>query len=205
MRVSRLFAVLLLGVMVSGLSGCGYNDLQTKDESVKASWSEVINQYQRRADLVPNLVSTVQGYAAQEKSVLTEVTQARASVGQMKITPEMMNDPEAMKRFNDVQGELTNALSRLMVVSENYPNLKSDALFRDLSAQLEGTENRISVARNRYIEQVQIFNTTVRQFPTNITAKVIGMSPKANFTVENEAGISRAPKVNFNTAPAPAQ
>ena len=205
MRVSRFFAVLLLGVMLSALSGCGYNDLQTKDESVKASWSEVINQYQRRADLVPNLVSTVQGYAAQEKSVLTEVTQARASVGQMKITPEIVNDPEAMKRFSDAQGELTNALSRLLVVSENYPNLKSDALFRDLSAQLEGTENRISVARNRYIEQVQIFNTTVRQFPTNITAKVIGMPPKANFTVENEAGISHAPKVNFNTTPAPAQ
>ncbi len=183
------------------LSGCGYNNLQAQDEAVKASWAEVLNQYQRRADLVPNLVNVVQGYAAQEKDVLTQVTNARASVGSLKLSPESMNDPEVMKQFSAVQGELSSALSRLLVVSENYPNLKSDSLFRDLSAQLEGTENRIAVARNRFIEQVQVFNTTVRQFPENLTAKVIGMKPKEGFTVDSEANIMRAPKVDFNPKP----
>ena len=198
MRVSRFFAVLLLGVMVSALSGCGYNDLQTKDESVKASWSEVINQYQRRADLVPNLVSTVQGYAAQEKSVLTEVTQARASVGQMKITPEMVIDPEAMKRFSDAQGEFTNALSRLLVVSENYPNLKSDALFRDLSAQLEGTENRIAVARRDFILAVQKYNTEIRTFPGRLWHSVMYSDLPIREPFEaTTPGAEKAPEVKF--------
>ena len=202
-RLISLFTFLLL---LSGLSGCGYNSLQSEDEAVKAAWSEVVNQYQRRADLVPNLVKTVQGYANQEKTVLTEVTQARASVGKIQVTPDMVNDPAAMQKYNEAQGQLTNALSRLLVVSENYPNLKSDALFRDLTAQLEGTENRITVARNRYIESVQAFNTTARQFPTNITAKIFGLKPKPNFTVEDEAAISKAPQVNFDnqSAPAPA-
>jgi LemA protein len=201
-RFSGLFALFLL--LTGSLSGCGYNNLQAQDEAVQAAWSEVVNQYQRRADLVPNLVSTVQGYAAQEKDVLTQVTEARASVGKVQVTPDMVNNPAALNQFASAQGDLSNALSRLLVVSENYPTLKSDTLFRDLSAQLEGTENRITVARNRYIEQVQTFNTTVRQFPENLTAKVIGMKPKANFSVENEAGISVAPKVNFNQTPAPA-
>lgn len=199
-RFSAVLALML--VIVSSLSGCGYNNLQTQDEAVNAAWSEVVNQYQRRADLVPNLVSTVQGYANQEKDVLTQVTEARASVGKVQITPDMINDPEALKRFSEAQGQLTGALSRLLVVSENYPMLKSDALFRDLSAQLEGMENRITVARNRFIEQVQAFNTAVRQFPVNLTAKVIGMKPKANFTVNNEDAISVAPRVNFNQTPA---
>lgn len=200
-RLISLFTFLLL---LSGLSGCGYNSLQSEDEAVKAAWSEVVNQYQRRADLVPNLVKTVQGYANQEKTVLTEVTQARASVGKIQVTPDMVNDPAAMQKYNEAQGQLTNALSRLLVVSENYPNLKSDALFRDLTSQLEGTENRITVARNRYIEAVQTFNTTARQFPTNITAKIFGMKPKPNFTVEDEAAISKAPQVNFDNQPTPA-
>ena len=180
------------------LGGCGYNNLQAQDEGVKAAWAEVLNQYQRRADLVPNLVSVVQGYAAQEKEVLTQVTNARASVGNIKVTPDILNNPEAMKQFGAAQTELGTALSRLLVVSENYPNLKSDGIFRDLSAQLEGTENRIAVARNRFIEQVQIFNTTVRQFPENLTAKIFGMKPKESFTVDSEASIMRAPTVNFN-------
>lgn len=185
-------------LLSSLLSGCGYNNLQAQDEAVKAAWSEVLNQYQRRADLVPNLVSVVQGYAAQEKEVLTQVTNARASVGNLKLSPETLNDPAAMKQFSAAQGELGTALSRLLVVSENYPNLKSDNLFRDLSAQLEGTENRIAVARNRFIEQVQAFNTAVRQFPENLTAKVIGMKAKEGFTVDSEASIMRAPQVDFS-------
>lgn len=197
-KLGNGFLIAALFLLSSLLSGCGYNNLQAQDEAVKATWSEVLSQYQRRADLVPNLVSVVQGYAAQEKDVLTEVTNARASVGNLKVSPETLNDPEAMKQFSAAQGELSSALSRLLVVSENYPNLKSDNLFRDLSAQLEGTENRIAVARNRYIEQVQIFNTTVRQFPENMTAKVIGMKPKEGFTVDSEANIMRAPKVDFN-------
>ena len=166
--LAAAFATLLL-------SGCGYNDLQRQDEQIKSAWSEVVNQYQRRADLVPNLVSTVKGYAAQEQQVLTEVTNARASVGSIKATPELLNDPAAFARFQAAQGELQSALSRLLVVSENYPQLKSDALFRDLSSQLEGTENRITVARNRFIKAVQEFNTTVRSFPTNLTAMLFKM------------------------------
>lgn len=185
------------------LSGCGYNDLQRQDEQVKSAWSEVVNQYQRRSDLVPNLVNTVKGYAAQEQQVLTEVTNARASVGSIKATPELLNDPAAFARFQAAQGELQSALSRLLVVSENYPQLKSDALFRDLSSQLEGTENRITVARNRFIKAVQEFNTTVRSFPTNLTAMLFKMNVKPNFTVDNEKAISVPPKVDFSKPAAP--
>ena len=194
---AAVFATLLL-------SGCGYNDLQRQDEQVKSAWSEVVNQYQRRADLVPNLVNTVKGYAAQEQQVLTEVTNARASVGSIKATPELLNDPAAFAKFQAAQGELQSALSRLLVVAENYPNLKSDALFRDLSSQLEGTENRITVARNRFIKAVQEFNTTVRSFPTNLTAMLFKMDVKPNFTVENEAAVSKPPSVDFGKTPAPA-
>ena len=202
-QFGRRFYIAVLLLLSSLLSGCGYNNLQAQDEAVKAAWGEVLNQYQRRADLVPNLVSVVQGYAAQEKDVLTEVTNARASVGSLKLSPETLKDPAAMQQFGAAQAELSGALSRLLVVSENYPNLKSDAVFRDLSAQLEGTENRIAVARNRYIEQVQVFNTTVRQFPENLTAKVIGLKTKEGFTVDSETTIMRAPKVDF-TQPKPA-
>jgi len=194
----RHFAGLLAVFATLALAGCGYNDLQRQDEGIKAAWSEVLNQYQRRADLVPNLVNTVKGYAAQEEKVLTEVTNARASVSAIKATPELVNDPVAFQKFIKAQSELTGALSRLLVVSENYPQLKSDALFRDLTAQLEGTENRITVARNRYIKSVQEFNTTVRQFPTNLTAMIFKMEVKPNFTVENEGTISTPPKVDFN-------
>ena len=188
----------LLFILVSALSGCGYNDLQTTDEQIKASWSEVVNQYQRRADLVPNLVNTVKGYAAHEKDVLTQVTQARAQVGAMQVTPEVLNDPPAFAKFQAAQGALSGALSRLLVVSENYPQLKADANFRDLQAQLEGTENRIVVARNRYIKSVQDYNVTVRSFPSNLTAKMFGFQTKANFTVDNEKAISVAPTVSFD-------
>jgi LemA protein len=196
----RLFAVIAL--VASLLSGCGYNTFQTTDESVKASWAEVLNQYKRRADLVPNLVSVVQGYAAHEKDVLTQVTQARASVGGINATPELVNDPEAFAKFQAAQAQMTSALSRLLVVSENYPQLKADANFRDLQAQLEGTENRITVARNRYIKSVQDYNVAVRTFPNNLTAMMFGYKPKPSFTVEDEKAISEPPKVNFNTAPA---
>lgn len=192
--VSVLSSVLLL----VGLGGCGYNDLQRQDEGISAAWSEVLNQYQRRSDLVPNLVETVKAYAAHEAGVLTAVTEARASVGSMKMTPELANDPEALARFQAAQGNMTSALSRLMVVAENYPQLKADRNFQDLAAQLEGTENRIAVARKRYIEAVQEYNTTVRSFPTNFTAKIFGMEKKPNFTVENEKAISTAPKVDFS-------
>lgn len=201
----RKLAGLLAVVATVTLTGCGYNDLQRQDEGIKASWSEVLNQYQRRADLVPNLVNTVKGYAAQEEKVLTEVTAARASVAGIKATPELVNDPVAFEKFIKAQGELQGALSRLLVVSENYPQLKSDALFRDLTAQLEGTENRITVARKRFIDSVQAYNTTVRSFPTNLTAMMFNMSVKPNFAVENEAAISRPPTVDFGAAaPAPA-
>jgi LemA protein len=191
------------------LSGCGYNSMQSQDEQIKGAWSEVLNQYQRRADLIPNLVNTVKGYAAQEQQVLLGVTQARAKVGSIQATPELLNDPAAFAKFQAAQGELSGALSRLLVVSENYPQLKSDQNFRDLQAQLEGTENRITVARNRYIQSVQAFNTTVRQFPTNLTAMMFGYKPKPNFAVENEAQISKPPTVDFGGAapvaqPAPA-
>jgi LemA protein len=185
------------------LAGCGYNTLQTQDEQVKSAWSEVINQYQRRADLIPNLVNTVKGYAAQEQQVLLGVTEARAKVGSIQATPELVNDPQALARFQAAQGQLTSALSRLIAVTENYPQLKSDQNFRDLQAQLEGTENRITVARNRYIQAVQNYNVTVRSFPQNLTAKMFGYQPKPNFTVDNEAEISKPPAVDFS-APAPA-
>ncbi|MEP6657546.1 MAG: LemA family protein [Betaproteobacteria bacterium] len=184
------------------LAGCGYNDLQRQDEGIKASWSEVLNQYQRRADLVPNLVNTVKGYAAHEEKVLTEVTNARASVAGIKATPELINDPVAFQKFIEAQNQLQGALSRLLAVSENYPNLKADALFRDLTAQLEGTENRIAVARNRYIKTVQEYNTTVRSFPTNLTAMIFKMPVHPTFTVADEAAVSAPPKVDFNRPPA---
>ncbi|HEX8741251.1 MAG TPA: LemA family protein [Casimicrobiaceae bacterium] len=199
----RKLATLLAVIATLSLSGCGYNTLQTQDEAIKAAWSEVLNQYQRRADLVPNLVNTVKGYAAQEQTVLTEVTNARATVGSIKATPELVNDPVAFQKFIAAQNQLQGALSRLLAVSENYPQLKSDALFRDLLSQLEGTENRIAVARNRYIAAVQAYNTTVRQFPTNLTAMVFKMGIKANFTVTDEAAVSTPPKVDF-AKPAPA-
>jgi len=186
------------------LSGCGYNTIQTQDEQVKSAWSEVLNQYQRRADLIPNLVNTVKGYAAQEQTVLLGVTQARAKVGSIQMTPELANDPAALKKFQDAQGELSGALSRLLVVTENYPQLKSDQNFRDLQAQLEGTENRITVARNRYIQSVQTYNSFIRSFPVNLTAMMFGYKTKANFAVENEAAISKPPSVDFAPAPAPA-
>jgi LemA protein len=192
-----LMMLALLGVAL-GLSGCGYNSIQAQDEQVKAAWSEVINQYQRRADLIPNLVNTVKGYAQQEQDVLLGVTNARAKVGSMQVTPELVNDPQAFAKFQQAQGELTSALSRLLVVVENYPQLKSDQNFRDLQAQLEGTENRIAVARQRYIKTVQEYNTTVRQFPVNLTAMVFGYKAKANFTVENEAAIAKPPAVDFS-------
>jgi LemA protein len=180
------------------LSGCGYNTLQSTDEQIKASWAEVLNQYKRRADLIPNLVNTVKGFAAQEKDVLLGVTNARSKVGGIQATPELINDEQAFSRFQHAQGELSNALSRLLVVVENYPELKSDANFRDLQAQLEGTENRITVARNRYIKAVQEYNITVRSFPSNLTAMLFGFQIKPSFTVENEQEISSAPAVDFN-------
>lgn len=186
-----------LALLFSLLTGCGYNRIQQRDEAVKAQWSEVLNQYQRRADLVPNLVNTVKGYAAQEERVLTEVTNARARVGSINISAEQAADPTKLVEFQKAQSELSGALSRLLVVSENYPQLKSDAAFRDLQAQLEGTENRIAVARNRYIQSVQDYNTMVRKFPVNLTAKIFGYALKPNFTVENEAVISRPPTVEF--------
>ena len=192
------------------LSGCGYNTLQTQDEGVKAAWSEVVNQYQRRADLIPNLVATVKGFAAQEERVLVGVTEARARATSIQVTPEVLNDPEALKKFQAAQGELSSALKSLLAISENYPDLKSDQNFRDLQAQLEGTENRITVARNRYIESVQAYNGSVRQFPTNLTAMMFKYAVKPNFTVENEAAISAPPAVSFDgpaaaPSPAPAQ
>jgi LemA protein len=197
--------LLMTFALATLLGGCGYNRLQSMDEGVKGAWAEVVNQYQRRADLIPNLVNTVKGYAAQEKDVLIRVTEARAKVGSIQATPELLNDEGAFAQFQQAQGELSSALSRLLVVTENYPQLKSDALFQDLQAQLEGTENRIAVARKRYIESVQEYNTTVRQFPVNLTAMLFGMKVKPNFTVENEAAISTAPKVDFGTgAAAPA-
>ncbi len=186
------------------LTGCGYNTFQTTDEQVKASWSEVINQYQRRADLVPNLVATVKGEAKFEQDTLTKVIEARSKATSIQATPELVNDPAAFQKFQAAQGELTGALSRLMAVSENYPTLRANQGFRDLSAQLEGTENRITVARNRYIKSVQDYNVTVRSFPSNLTAMVMGYKEKANFAVENERDISKPPSVGFDTGPAKA-
>ncbi|WP_158753154.1 LemA family protein [Dyella sp. S184] len=202
MKLLRNFVLLLLAV---SLTGCGYNAMQRQDEAVKAAWSEVINQYQRRADLVPNLVNTVKGYAQHEEKVFTEVTNARAKVGSIQMTPELANDPQALAKFQAAQGELGSALSRLMVVSENYPTLKADGLFQNLQAQLEGTENRVTVARNRYVQAVQDYNSMIRTFPNNLTAKMFGYTIKPNFSVDNEKAISTAPTVDFgNSAPAPA-
>ncbi|WP_269790176.1 LemA family protein [Stenotrophomonas sp. Iso1] len=211
----QFLRLMLLVVAAISISGCGYNAIQQKDEAVKAGWSEVLNQYKRRADLIPNLVNTVQGYAQQERQVLTEVTNARAKVGQIQVNAD---DAASLQQFQQAQGELGSALSRLLVVSENYPTLKSDQNFRDLQAQLEGTENRITVARGRYIQMVQDYNTYIRSFPQVITAKMFGYAAKPNFTVENEAQISQPPEVKFGNpqpaaqpqqspppAPAPAQ
>jgi LemA protein len=201
----KLLRAVALFLVIATLSGCGYNAIQREDESVKAAWSEVLNQYQRRADLVPNLVNTVKGYASHEERVLTEVTNARAKVGSIQATADLANDPAALAKFQAAQGELTSSLSRLLVVSENYPQLKADGSFRDLQAQLEGTENRVAVARNRYVAAVQSYNVLIRSFPNNLTAKVMGYQIKPNFTVENEKAISTAPTVDFGTAaPAPA-
>jgi LemA protein len=191
---TRLLAIFALAASL--LSGCGYNTIQITDEQVKATWSEVINQYQRRADLVPNLVNTVKGYADHEKEVLTQVTEARARVGSVQATPELANNPQALAQFQQAQSGLSSALSRLLVVAENYPQLKADGVFRDL----EGTENRIAVARKRYIQAVEVYNVGVRTFPNNLTAMLFGYEVKPNFTVENEAAISAAPKVEFGGA-----
>jgi len=195
--VLRWLALSLAVLAAPFLSACGYNDFQAKDEATKAAWSEVVNQYQRRADLIPNLVNTVKGYASHEKDTLEAVTKARAAATSFQITPEVLNDPAAFQKFQRLQGELSSALSRLMAVSENYPQLKADQSFRDLQSQLEGTENRITVARQRYIKSVQDYNVLARSFPTNLTAKVMGYQVKPNFTVENEKGISTAPAVKF--------
>lgn len=197
MTIQRsLFAFLTLLTSLL-MTSCGYNTLQAQDEAIKAGWAEVLNQYQRRSDLVPNLVNTVKGFAAQEKEVLIQVTEARAKVGSVQVNADSVNDEAALKRFGEAQGALSSSLSRLLLVTENYPQLKSDALFRDLQAQLEGTENRITVARNRYIQAVQSYNTTVRSFPSNLTAMATGMQIKPSFTVENEKAVSTAPAVNF--------
>ncbi len=199
----RFFKLLILMIFLLFLGGCGYNTLQSTDEQIKAGWAEVVNQYQRRADLIPNLVETVKGFAEQERDVLLGVTNARAKVGAIQATPELVNDPQAFARFSQAQGELSSALARLLVVVERYPQLKSDANFRDLQAQLEGTENRIAVARNRYIQAVREYNVVVRSFPSNLTAMLFGYKEKPQFTVENEKEISKPPKVDFGT-PAPA-
>ena len=202
----RVLQALLLVVAATLLSGCGYNTIQVQDEATKSAWSEVVNQYQRRADLIPNLVNTVKGFAAQEQAVLIGVTEARARATQVQVKAD---DPASLQQFQAAQGELSSALSRLMVVVEKYPELKSDQNFRDLQAQLEGTENRITVARNRYIQAVQDYNVTIRRFPTNLTAMIFGYKVKPNFAVENEAAIAKPPTVDFSTpsatpAPAPA-
>lgn len=198
----RALLMLIAVTFAFVLSGCGYNSIQAQDEQIKAAWAEVLNQYQRRSDLVPNLVNVVKAYAAHEKEVFAQVSDARASIGTIKITPELANDPNAVAKFQQAQAQMGSALSRLLAVSENYPNLKADGVFRDLQAQLEGTENRITVARNRFIKSVQDYNTTIRSFPSNLTAKVFGYTTKPGFAVENEAAISTAPKVDFN-APSP--
>ena len=195
--MQKIYLKLFTVVLLLNLSGCGYNTFQSLDEEAKASWSEVLNQYQRRADLVPNLVNVVKGYAAHEKEVLTEVANARSKVGSMQVTADVLNDPETFAKFQSAQAQLTGALSRLMAVSENYPNLKADQGFRDLQAQLEGTENRITVARNRYIETIKNYNVAVRSFPENLTAMMFGYKTKPSFSVENEKSISVAPTVNF--------
>jgi LemA protein len=189
---------LFAAIAALSLSGCGYNDFQRLDEGVKAAWSEVINNYQRRADLIPNLVATVQGAADFEKSTLVELTNARASVSAIKATPELINDPEAFAKFQAVQSQMTGALSRLLAVAENYPQLTATKEFGELRAELAGAENRITVARGRYIKSVEAYNILAREFPTNLTAMVFGYQPKANFTVENEKAIAVPPKVDFS-------
>jgi LemA protein len=204
----RRFWTALAALATLSLTNCGYNVIQSQDEQVKSGWSEVINQYQRRADLVPNLVNSVKGFAQQEKDVLLGVTNARAKVGSIQATPEVLNDPAAFAKFQAAQGELTQALSKLLVVTENYPQLKSDALFGNLMTQLGATENGITTARNRYVKAVQDYNITVRSFPNNLTAMLFGYKEKPNFSVENEREIQTAPKVDFNrtpAAPAPAK
>ena len=196
MRNYLIGALALLTVL---LSGCGYNQIQSQDEQVISSWSEVLNQYQRRADLIPNLVSTVKGEAKFEQDTLTKVVEARAKATSIQATPELVNNPEAFQKFQQAQGQLTSALSRLLVVSENYPSLRANQGFRDLQAQLEGTENRITVARNRYIKSVQEYNVTIRSFPSNLTAMIFGYKAKANFTVENEKELATPPGVSFDT------
>ncbi|HWV63864.1 MAG TPA: LemA family protein [Oxalicibacterium sp.] len=196
--MAKLFKWLTMAVLATMLTACGYNDFQAKDEATKAAWGEVVNQYQRRADLIPNLVNTVKGYASHERETLESVTKARAAATSFQITPEVLNNPQAFARFQQVQGELSSALSRLMAISENYPQLKADTSFRDLQSQLEGTENRITVARQRYIAAVQEYNVLARSFPTNLTAKVFGYAVKPSFTVENEKAISAPPAVNFD-------
>ncbi|TPG08638.1 LemA family protein [Rhodanobacter glycinis] len=196
MKLLRNLVLLLLAV---SLTGCGYNTIQKQDEAVKAAWSEVLNQYQRRADLVPNLVNTVKGYAQHEEKVFVEVTNARAKVGSLQVNADSLNDPQKLQQFQAAQGELGSALSRLMVVSENYPQLKADGLFQNLQAQLEGTENRVTVARNRYVQAVQEYNGMIRTFPNNMTAKIFGYKVKPNFSVDNEKAISTAPTVDFGT------
>jgi LemA protein len=200
----RKFRIFFLALVTLVLTGCGYNSFQSGDEQIKASWSEVLNQYQRRADLIPNLVSTVKGEANFEQGTLTQVIEARSRATAIQATPALVNDPAAFQRFQDAQGQLSGALSRLLVVTENYPNLKANQAFRDLQAQLEGTENRITVARNRYIQAVQAYNVSVRSFPSNLTAMVFGYKQKPNFTVENEKEISRPPSVSFDAVPAKA-
>ena len=198
----RKFAILTTLLLTTLLSGCGYNTLQQNDESIKASWAEVLNQYQRRADLVPNLVKVVEGYAAHERSVLVQVTEARAKIGTIQATPELINDEQAFAKFQQAQGQLSSALSRLIAVAENYPHLKADTQFLALQTQLEGTENRITVARNRYIKAVEGYNVTVRSFPSNLTAMLFSFKVKPTFAPENEKEISKAPKVDFGATPA---
>ncbi|KCB28140.1 LemA family protein [Bordetella hinzii CA90 BAL1384] len=198
MRTMRVLAWTWLMSLTVLLSGCGYNSMQAADEQVKAAWSEVLNQYQRRADLVPQLVKVADAYMTHERDVLTQVTEARSKVGSVQITTDQLEDPAALQRFQQAQAALSSSLSRLIAVSENYPQLKADGVFRDLQVQLEGTENRIAVARGRYVQSVQAYNVLVRQFPGVITAKIFGYSPKANFGVENEAAISRPPEVKFS-------
>ena len=193
---------ILAVLMALSLGGCGYNTFQSTDEQVKAGWSEVVNQYQRRADLIPNLVNTVKGEANFEQDTLTKVVEARARATSIQATPELLNDPAALQKFQQAQGALTGALSRLMVVTENYPNLRANQGFRDLSAQLEGTENRITLARNGYIKSVQAYNVAVRSFPSNLTAMVFGYKEKPSFAVDNEKEISKPPSVGFDTTPA---
>ena len=196
--MKKLLAGLIL-LATLALTGCGYNQIQSQDEQITSAWAEVLNQYQRRADLIPNLVSTVKGEAKFEQDTLTQVVEARAKATSIQATPELINNPESFQKFQQAQGQLTSALSRLLVVSENYPTLRANQGFRDLQAQLEGTENRITVARNRYIQSVQAYNVTIRSFPSNLTAMLFGYKPKANFTVENEKALSSPPSVSFDS------